>query len=376
MIARIKRIITTPKEEWPRIDAEPMSTGGILTGWVLPLAAIGPVAGAIGQLVFGITIPLVGTIRPGIVSAVSTAVIGYVLSIVSLFLISLIINALAPSFGGTKNKIQALKVAAFAMTASYVGGIFQIVPMLAMIGLLLSLYSFYLLYLGLPRLMGAPQEKAAGYTIVTIVCTLVLSLVGGMIALSVGGLVGAGPAALADRGSVSGTATVPGLGSVDLGKLEEAAKKAEQGPPPAIAADKLAALLPASVAGWTRSGTESSSAAAGGIGGSQAEARFTSGTDTVTLSVVDMAAMSGLTSMAAAMNVQREETTETGYERVNTVDGRMITESWDNEGKNGRYSVIVGGRFTVEANGNAPDPATLKAMVESVDLARLEALAK
>jgi hypothetical protein len=186
MIERIKSMILKPKDEWSRIDAEPMTPRGILLGWAVPLAAIAPVAGAIGQLVFGIPVPFVGTIRPGVATVVPTAITGYVLSILSFFIISAIINALAPSFGGVKNMTQAMKVAAYSMTATYVGGIFSLIPALAPIGMLLSLYGFYLLYLGLPQLMRTPQEKGVIYTIVTVVCVLVVSFVLGMIALNAG----------------------------------------------------------------------------------------------------------------------------------------------------------------------------------------------
>ena len=186
MIERIKAILLKPKDEWSRIDAEPMTPRDILLGWVVPLAAIGPVAGAIGQIVFGIPVPFVGTIRPNAAAVVSTAITGYVLSILSFFVISAIINALAPSFGGVKDMTQAMKVAAFSMTASYIAGIFGIVPMLAPLAMLLGLYGFYLLYLGLPRLMRAPEDRAVVYVVVTVVCVIVVSYVLAMVAFSAG----------------------------------------------------------------------------------------------------------------------------------------------------------------------------------------------
>ncbi|MBB5711058.1 Yip1 family protein [Sphingomonas xinjiangensis] len=186
MIERIKSMILKPKGEWARIDAEPKTPRDIVLGWVVPLAAIGPAAGAIGQIVFGVPVPFVGTVRPDPMAVVATAITGYVLSILSFFIVSAIINALAPSFGGVKNMIQAMKVAAYSMTATYIGGIFSIVPVLAPLGMLLSLYGFYLLYLGLPLLMRTPQEKGVLYTVVTVVCVIVVSFVLGMVALNAG----------------------------------------------------------------------------------------------------------------------------------------------------------------------------------------------
>jgi len=89
------------------------------------------------------------------------------------FVLALIIDALAPTFGGQKNPIQALKVAAYSATAAWVAGIFGLIPALGFLGLL-GLYSLYLLFLGLPILMKAPEDKAMGYTLVVIVAAIVL----------------------------------------------------------------------------------------------------------------------------------------------------------------------------------------------------------
>ncbi|HMC91654.1 MAG TPA: Yip1 family protein, partial [Allosphingosinicella sp.] len=172
MVGRIKRILLEPKSEWARIDAEPDTVAGIFTRWVLILAAIPAVAGLIGALVFGYG--AFGFVyRPSVTEAVGGAVVRYVFTIVGTFVLALIIDALAPQFGGTKNRVQAVKVAAYAATASWLAGIFGIVPSLAILGLL-GLYSLYLLYLGLPRLMKAPEEKAMPYTLVTLAAAIVL----------------------------------------------------------------------------------------------------------------------------------------------------------------------------------------------------------
>jgi hypothetical protein len=150
LMDRVKNILFQPKQEWSVIDAEPASVGGLYTGYIIPLAAIGPLASIIGWSVFGLRVPFVGSMRMPIGFAVRNAVIVYVLGLVGVFVLSLIIDALAPTFGGQKNQIQALKVAAYSYTAAWVGGIFSLIPALAILGLLAGLYSLSLLYLGLP----------------------------------------------------------------------------------------------------------------------------------------------------------------------------------------------------------------------------------
>lgn len=175
LVERVKNILMTPKTEWPRIDAEPATIGGIYTSYVLILAAIPPVCMLIGMLVFGLPFVAFSTEY-----LVVQAVLTYVLSLVGVYVMALIIDALAPTFGGTKDKVKAFKVAAYCSTAAWVVGVFYLVPMLGILAIL-GLYSFYLLYLGLPVLMKTPADKALVYTIAVVVAAIVIYVVIGAI---------------------------------------------------------------------------------------------------------------------------------------------------------------------------------------------------
>jgi len=181
LIDRVKNILLTPREEWPVIDAEPTTTAELYKGYIMPLAAIGPVASTIGGLAFMYRL-YPGTYRPAVGSVISSAVVTYLLMLAGVYVVALIIDALAPSFDGTKNQLQALKVAAYSSTASWVAGIFGLIPALAILGVLLGLYSVYLLYLGLPILMKVPEQKVLGYTVVVIIATVVVFMLVGMVA--------------------------------------------------------------------------------------------------------------------------------------------------------------------------------------------------
>jgi hypothetical protein len=181
LVARVKGILTNPRQEWAVIDQEPLNTGQLLTGYVLPLAAIGPVATAIGWSMFGFG----GFFRMSVGYAVSYAITMFILSVIGVFVCAWVINALAPTFGATQSMPQATKVAAYSFTAAWVAGIFNIIPALAIIGMIGALYSLYLLYLGLPMLMKAGAEKAMTYTIVVILVTIVVYMVAGYVARGV-----------------------------------------------------------------------------------------------------------------------------------------------------------------------------------------------
>jgi hypothetical protein len=181
LVDRVKNILLTPRTEWEVIDAEPTTVADLYKGYILPLAAIGPVAQAIGFSVFGMPVPFLGTYRTPVATAVTQAVVTYVLTLVAVFVLALIIDALAPTFNGTPNRIQALKVAAYSYTASWVAGIFMLIPALSLLSIL-GLYSLYLLYLGLPILMKAPKEKALAYTAVVVIAGIVLFMLIGFAA--------------------------------------------------------------------------------------------------------------------------------------------------------------------------------------------------
>ena len=180
LLDRVKAILLTPKTEWAVIEAEPATPASLYKGYVIPLAAIPAVAGFIGFAVIGMSV-LGARIQWPMSTALTWAAIQYVGALVGVYVLALVIDALAPSFGGQKNQIQALKVSAYSATASWLAGIFNLIPGLAILSIL-GLYSLYLLFLGLPVLMKAPAEKALGYTIVVVVVGVVIFLVIGMIA--------------------------------------------------------------------------------------------------------------------------------------------------------------------------------------------------
>lgn len=184
LVDRAKGILINPKNEWAVIDTEPATVGSLYAGYIAPLAAIPPVASFIGWSVLGISI-LGFRYRIETGTAITGAVVQYVLGLAGVFVLALIIDALAPQFGGQKNQIQALKVAAYSSTASWIAGIFLLIPSLGILAALGGLYSLYLLFLGLPIIMKTPTDKALGYTVVVVIVAIVLYVVIGLVVRSV-----------------------------------------------------------------------------------------------------------------------------------------------------------------------------------------------
>jgi hypothetical protein len=175
LIDRAKGILLQPRAEWSMIDTEPATIGSLYTRYALWLAAIPAIAVAIGLARFAAG------------WAIRLAITRYIGGLVSVYVLALIIDALAPQFGGQKSQIQALKVAVYSSTAAWVAGVFYLIPALSVLALLGGLYSLYLLFVGLPLLMKAPADRAVGYTVVTIACAVIIWVLVGYVAGLIGG---------------------------------------------------------------------------------------------------------------------------------------------------------------------------------------------
>jgi hypothetical protein len=116
LVERVKAILLTPKTEWAAIEGEPGDPQFLFTNYVAILAAIPAVCRFIGMSVVGLNMPMVGTYRVGVVSGLAGAIVQYILTFVIVYVMALIIDGLAPTFGGIKSQPSALKLAVYSMT--------------------------------------------------------------------------------------------------------------------------------------------------------------------------------------------------------------------------------------------------------------------
>jgi hypothetical protein len=193
LFERAKNILISPKTEWEVVKNEQSTVADLFTKYALILALIPAVAGFIGQSFIGISLGPFGSFKVPIVNGLIYAVLYYVLSLAGIYLVAFIVDALAPSFGATKDMVSSLKVVVYSYTAVWVAGIFQIIPVLAILGIL-GLYSLYLLYLGLNIVKGSPSDKVVGYTVVVIIITIVIYFIIGAVvgAIALGGIMMSG----------------------------------------------------------------------------------------------------------------------------------------------------------------------------------------
>jgi hypothetical protein len=424
LIARVKNILLSPATEWPVIAAESTSASAIYLGYVAPLVAIGVIASFIGQSVIGVA--FLGRIGMGF--ALASAILHFLLSFLGVFLLAFIVDLLAPSFGGQRDSLAALKVTVYSFTPGWIAGVLNIIPMLGILGIIAAFYGLYLLYLGLPVLMRCPQEKSIGYTIVTVVCAIVMWIVIGVLTTcTVTGLGLAGIGAFSALGHSSerargsdGAANVlsnifGGKSDADKARVNEALKTLEKMGEQARQADKAAGssnvapgssgqvdtnaalgavgqilaggkdvqpvdfhklkdMLPESLPGMPRKEASGQSGEAMGLKGSSATARYSDGAGAnVSIEIADMGSLSGLAGLAAKFDPNMEKETDTGYERTTKVDGQLVHERYDRRARSGEVGIIVVDRFVVTVRGEGVDAVALTGTLKQIDLTRLAA---
>ncbi len=181
-INRAISILKSPQTELAKVKTENINKNDIIRQYIAILALIPAIAYIVGYGVIGLTVGFgIGTYKFPIEWAVLGGILTYILSIASVYINGIVINALALNFASKQNEDQAMKLAAYSATAGLVGGIFNIIPMLGIITLLFSLYGLYILYLGIPVLMETPQDKVVTYAIVIIIVSIVIAFVVGAI---------------------------------------------------------------------------------------------------------------------------------------------------------------------------------------------------
>jgi hypothetical protein len=406
LIARVKAILLTPKTEWPVIAGEQATVADLYKNYIVILAALPAIAYFIKFSILGVGGFGFG-FREGMGAGIMHMVVSYLISLGVVYVAALIADALAPTFGAQKNQVQALKAISYSWTASWVAGIGILLGVWigGLIGLAGLIYAIYLLNMGLQQTMKCPPEKAAGYTAVTAILSVLAVLIVGAVILRPLGFGGASSFDSAHFGSADSGITIDkdsSLGKLDAWskKMEAAGKQMESAQKSgdaeatgkalgavmgaamgggdqveALAPDMLKPFVPETLAGLKRTDFSAERNGAMGMQISEAHASYSDGANrSLRLEVTDMGTAKGLMAMAGWAAIDSDKETEHGYDKTYKQDGRLVHEEWNSEDKHGEYGIVLGDRFSVKVSGNADSINDIKAAVASINLAGLEAL--
>jgi hypothetical protein len=175
LVQRLKGILLTPETEWPTIEQEPGTPSYLFSEYMVYLAAIPPVAGFIGRAIIGVATEA-GTVRVPLFVGLLGAVIAYVLSFAIVYAVAIIIDQLAPRFGGVKDFPSALKVTVYSYTPYWAAGVLQLIPGLRFVGFVVAFFGVYLAWLGLPRLMRVKRDQAVPYVAIAVGCAIAITV--------------------------------------------------------------------------------------------------------------------------------------------------------------------------------------------------------
>jgi len=367
VIERAKCILIQPKSEWDKIEHEPATIPDLLKNYVALLAAIPSICGLIGSILFGNS--YMGHIfRPSFMGALSSALTGYVMSFVSVVVLSYVIDFLAPTFQGTRNIIQAFKLATYSMTAGWVVGLFSIIPAHGFIAGLAGLYSLYVFYIGLPKLMKTPADQSVGYTLVIILAS------GLLLAIT----------QIAIHSYTRQEMSVPNTNLVEnvllpspkiMSDLSNGANSNIDKAVQPVSGEVLKSFLPQTLDGGMERSEVSTMSGGQIANASSAQAVYRQEHVQIKLELSDLAGIPQLVNIMSAFSAESSEETADAYKKRGKVDGRMVDEEFNNKTNQGSYSILVANRYMVRTEGTGVDIDKLKKIALAL-VAPLEDLAK
>jgi hypothetical protein len=425
LLSRIKNIVLSPKTEWPVIAPEPTTASQLYVGYVIPLALLAALLGFLRMSVLGVNSAFGNSFRMPISSGLTYTVVMFVSVLFGVLFVGVIINTLAPTFSGTKDQRQALKVAAYSLTPAMLSSVLALSPILAtLLQLLAGLYGIYVLNLGLPVLMQSPKEKAFGYTASVVICTILVGIAFGILSTVahiggarqglLGGTVAdraAEQAAARDQGAAAVGNTIGNLLGTDAkgkaglgaalsnlakaGESQTQTSNAAEGAAPA-AGGLLTALggamggphrvdtvdfktlegaLPASLPGMKRTQAGGENRGAVGVKTSSAQADYADNNGAgVHIEIADISGVSGLMDLAGGLIQNTTSESDSGYEKDVAIGGRTVHEKYDARDKSGDLSIILAKRFSVDISGKNVAMNSLEQSLGQIDLARLESM--
>jgi hypothetical protein len=386
LFERAKNLLLRPVATWDAIAAEETSVQDLYKTWILPLAAIPAVAAFIGYTVIGVSAFGV-TVRAPFASGLSYALLSYVLSAGSVYVFAHIVDALAPNFGAEKNFKAAFKLSAYFPVAAWLAGVFLLIPALSVLSVV-GLYSLYLLFVGLPKLMKPAADKAGGYTLAAIGVSLVLYLIVWIVASALLGSSGGG---LFDvRASTPRSAAAARL-ERDVRSRNDAIERAAR-------SGDVDDLLGAVLGGSGATGAVAETAALRDLPPDRLvglrrqsvnveEATFpfamvhvtaAYGEDdrTLTLEIMNSPTLSMMLNAFGIGAAAYDNRTADGYERMRRDGEEIVIEEWSEASERGTYGRTMAGTFLVQATGRGVPMRDLERAVTTFNARQLERLPK
>ncbi len=178
-------LFSHPDREWAVIREERCGIGRCYLTHVALLAAIPPVAAFIGSTVVGWQVGFGDPVRLTTESALQIAVAFYLAMLAGVFIMGKAIHWMARTYGAQPSLERSIVLAAYTATPLFLSGAVAVYPVLwldMLVGLAALAYTVYLLYTGIPRMMGVSREQ--GFLFASAVLTVGMVVLVGLLAVT------------------------------------------------------------------------------------------------------------------------------------------------------------------------------------------------
>ena len=165
---RIKAIITHPTETWNKISTEPHDQNEMIINYLVPIVALGAITNFIG---------IASLSEYSVYQGFMLAITYFISMIAGIYVSAVVISELEPGFNIEKHFGGTLKLIIYSSTPALVSSVVaNLHPGLSFVGLF-GLYSLYLFWVGLPRIMDVPEDKKVGFVLITALILLAITFV-------------------------------------------------------------------------------------------------------------------------------------------------------------------------------------------------------
>jgi hypothetical protein len=176
LFERIKALLLKPRETWAIIKSEPAGLAELMVNYAAPLALIPVVARVINLALIGFQLPGGHISRAPLLDALFGGVVSFLFNLAGLLAAIWVVNWLAPYCESKPDLKGAAQLVLYSMTPVWLLGACAVSPILGLLQVF-GLYGIYLAYLGLPIIIGTPQERVAWFTTLLFITSLAIGLV-------------------------------------------------------------------------------------------------------------------------------------------------------------------------------------------------------
>jgi hypothetical protein len=186
-LANAKNVVLSQQSEWTRVMSEENDKSSLIR-YGMTLIVITYAIMLVLSLVFNSGMGVF--VSFSMTYVITMIVIQFVLAIASLYFIPMILAAIAPSFGGKNDALNALKLYVFVETPAWIGMAISRLPVIGwLVAIAAAIYAIYLFWLHVSEAMTVPEDKKIGYVIVSVIVLAVIYFVIGAIGAGIAAMV-------------------------------------------------------------------------------------------------------------------------------------------------------------------------------------------